>query len=81
MMGPGMTGDGWSAAPPRHLSLDEVRRLLEHRVAWHQFSRLEVGEVTEKDADVIVAEIVTLDGSLVQRYEVNRDTGLFTAVE
>ncbi len=37
--------------------------------------------VTEKDADTIVAEIVTLDGSLVQRYEVNRDTGLFTAVE
>jgi len=37
--------------------------------------RLKVGEVKEKDADTITADIVTLDNSLVQRFIVDRHTG------
>jgi hypothetical protein len=36
---------------------------------------LKVGEVTEKDDQSILAEIVTKDGSLVQRFQVDRRTG------
>ncbi|MEX2009469.1 MAG: hypothetical protein WEC41_04695 [Dongiaceae bacterium] len=85
-MGPGMMGQGpgFGMGPggsfvmplARDLSADEVRHMLEHRLAWHGNERLKIGTVEEKDADTIVAEIVTVDGSLVQRLEVDRHTGV-----
>ena len=78
MMGPGYGGP---AAAPRDVTLDDVRHVLDHQVAWHSLSRLRVGDVTEKDQDTILAEIVTVDGSVVQRYEVNSHTGLLAPVE
>jgi hypothetical protein len=58
------------------LSAAEVQHMMEHRLAWQGNPNLKVGEVSEQDNDTIIAEIVTQDGSLVQRLEVNRHTGL-----
>jgi hypothetical protein len=79
MMGPGMMDPGWMHGPTAHadldLSADDVRARLERNLAWHGNKRLKVGEVKEADDDTIIAEIVTIDGSLVQRFAVDRHTG------
>ena len=41
--------------------------------------RLRVGEVTAKDA-AIIARVVTVDGSLVEEYAVDKRTGLWNPV-
>jgi len=77
MMGPGMgmMGPGGMAALAKDLSVDEVRHMLEHYAAWQGGDGLKVGKVEEKDADTILGEIVTADGSVVQRLQVDRHTG------
>ena len=75
-MGPGtMMGPGGMPALPKDLSVDEVRHMLEHHLTSQGNPNLKPGKVEEKDADTIVAEIVTTNGSLVQRFQVNRHTG------
>jgi hypothetical protein len=59
MMGPGMMGPGYGMG---------------HGYGM-QNPNLKLGKVEEKDEDTIVAEIVTNDGSLVDRFEVDRHTG------
>ncbi len=88
MMGQGMGGQGKMApgmgpwvVPIKHLSTDEVRHFLEHRLAVQGYKRLKVGSVEEKDNGTISAEIVSVEGSLVQRLEVDRHTGLIMQVE
>ena len=78
MMGPGM---GPRVVPIKHLSIDDVRHFLEHRLDGQGYKRLKVGTVEETDKNTIGAEIVTADGSLVQRLEVDRHTGLIKQVE
>jgi pre-mRNA-processing factor 40 len=92
-MGPGMMGPGYgygpgpgygmgpATAPDKDLSADDVRARLDQSLTWHGNKRLKVGEVTEADDDTIVAEIVTQDGSLVQRFKVNRHTGQMQQAE
>jgi hypothetical protein len=60
---------------PRDLSPEDVREILEGLIAWHGNDRLQVGDVTEQDEATVVAVIETVDGSLVQRIAVDRDTG------
>lgn len=83
-MGPGMMGYGpgprgaWQdrmRALPQDLSVDDVRHMMEHQLSWQGNPNLEIGKIEEKDKDTIVAEIVTKNGSLVQRLEINRHTG------
>jgi len=57
------------------LSVAEVRGLVEGRLARWNNPNVKVGEVAETDAAVIVAEIVTQDGSLVERITFDRKTG------
>ena len=78
MMGPGF---GMRVTLPRDLSVDDVRHFLEHRLAHQGYKRLKVGTIKEKDKDTVAADIVTADGSLVQRLEVNRHTGIMKEVE
>jgi hypothetical protein len=84
MMGHGMTGGGYghgsadgkpAIQPDQDLSADDVRARIERSLKWHGNKRLKVGEVKELDDDTIVAEIVTLDDSLVDRLEVDRHSG------
>ena len=51
-----------------------MRHFLEHRLAMQGNPRLKVGEINEKDDDTVVADIVTTDGALVDRFEVDRHT-------
>jgi hypothetical protein len=73
-MGPGM-GQGTMQPAARSLSADDVKTMLERRLAWQGNPHVKLGEVEEKDDDTILAEIVTQDGSLVQRLEVDRHSG------
>ena len=49
--------------------------MMEHRLEWMNNPNLRLGPVEETDADTILADIVTKDGSLVQRLKVDRHTG------
>ena len=73
MMGPGM---GRRVVPIRHVSVDEVRHFLEHRLTMMGFDGLRVGAVEEIDDERIIAEIVTADGTLVQEITIDRHSGL-----
>jgi hypothetical protein len=63
-------------APGTQLSADDVKTMLEQALSAHSNPRLEIGKISEKDESTIVAEIVTKDGSLVQRLAFNRYPGL-----
>ena len=78
-------GAGYGMGPAidqgEDLSADDVRDRIERNLAWHGNERLMVGEVKEAGDDSILADIVTKDGSLVRRFEVDRHTGQMRAVE
>ncbi len=81
MMGRGMVGQGpGTMALPQDLSVESVRHMLEHQLAWQGNPNLKLGNVEEKDEDTILAEIVTRDGSLVRRLQVDRHTGMMQPV-
>jgi hypothetical protein len=81
MMGPGMMGPGFGLSGDRDLSADEVRKMLDWQLTMHGNARLKVGDVEAKDDDTIVADIVTGDGALVDRFEVDRHTGSMRRVD
>jgi hypothetical protein len=90
MMGHGMRGGGYGHGSAygesaiqvdQDLSADDVRAQIERSLKWHGNERLKVGEVKELDDDTIVAEIVTLDDSLVDRLKVDRHTGSMDRIE
>jgi len=74
-MGPGMMY-GWGGYGNQgnlNLTVDQVKSYLETMI---RNPNLKVGDVKEKDADTIVAEIVTKQGdALVQRLDFNRHNG------
>ncbi len=72
--GPGMMyGYGFSNQGNLNLTVDQVKQYLGQMI---RNPNLTVGDVKEKDADTIVAEIVTKQGnSLVQRLDFNRHNG------
>ena len=82
--GMGMMGRGGKSGCPgamggssvdKELSVEDVTKILEGRLAWRGNDRLKVGKVEEKDENTIIAEIVTVDDSLVKRLEFDRKTG------
>ena len=78
MMGPAHGAapcPGSAAVTDENIDADVVRSWLDRSLEAHGNKRLKVGDVTATDDDTIVAEIVTIDGSLVQRIEVDRQTG------
>jgi len=71
----------WASSRDLNLSVDAVKTQFEGWVAWQRNPRLKVGDIKEKDADTIVADIVTKDNSLVQRFAVNRHSGFVEDLE
>ena len=59
----------------RKLDASEVERILSGMLAWHGNKRLKVGKVEAKDDNTVIAEIQTVDNSLVAKMVVNRKTG------
>ncbi len=83
-MGPGMMGyggygpGGWGPQQQANLNLtvDEVKANMERWLKATGNPHIKLGDVVEKDADSITADIVTTDKeALVQRYDINRHTG------
>jgi hypothetical protein len=74
--GPGMMygyGGGYANQGDLNLSVDQVKQYLGQMI---RNPNLTVGDVKQKDADTIVAEVVTKQGnSLVQRLDFNRHNG------
>ncbi len=62
-------------AAEKDLSMEDVKNIVKGRLAWDGNKRLKLGEVKKKDADTYIADIVTVDDSLVERLEVDRKTG------
>lgn len=70
-MGPGMMY-GMPQAPSGEISVENVRDVLEQMVRSNP--NLKVGNVAKQDGE-ITAEVVTQDGSLVNRFRVDPNTG------
>jgi len=62
-------------AVDRNLSADDVRKILEGHFAWMGHKRLQVGDIKKQDNGTLLADINTVDGSLVMRMEVDPKTG------
>jgi hypothetical protein len=81
MMGPGMMGmQGLRVVPTIELSTDDVRRFLERHISAHGLMHLQVGDVTQTDEDTITADVVTREGSLALRLEIDAYTGFVESV-
>ncbi|MDX2289788.1 MAG: hypothetical protein NW217_13315 [Hyphomicrobiaceae bacterium] len=85
MMGPGMMHDGMmgsgmmmgqpgQAGP---VTVEDVQRMLELNLQMYANPNLKVGTVSESNG-TITAEIVTKDGSLVNRFQIDRASGRWT---
>jgi hypothetical protein len=77
-MGPGMMygGPGYGAPEPQlNLSADDVRSYFERMLVAGGNKRLKLGKIEALDDNTIEAQIVTVDGSLVASYKVDRHTG------
>jgi hypothetical protein len=81
MKTPGAGHHSMRVVPRTDLSLDDVRHFFADRLAMHDNKRLRVGEVKEGEDDTITADIETVDGSLVQRFGVDRHSGAVRQVE
>ena len=83
-MAPGMMGYGMAPgmmAPLRQdLTTADVQHMMGHRLAWSGNPHIKLGKVEQKDDDTITVEIVTQDGSLVDKLEVDRHTGYMQPV-
>lgn len=75
-MGSGMTmGCCGPVRPAMNLSSSDVKVYFTNWLKAQGNPHLKLGNIAEKDADTITAEIVTQDGSLAQRLAVDRHTG------
>jgi hypothetical protein len=67
--------------PAEGITVERARAMLEGVLAWHGNPRLKLGTVEEQNDDTIVAEILTVDDSLVQRLAIDRATGTFRRID
>ena len=79
-----MMGDAMPYGMPygdqQEMTPERVRALLEEQLARHANPRLAIGEIATAADGSITAEIVTVDGSLVQKLAFNRYPGLYRLV-
>ncbi len=76
MMGTAVLG-GVPHERPTEMTPERVRALLEKRLEQEGNPRLKIGKIASAADGNITAEIVTVDGSLVQKLAFNRYPGLF----
>ena len=80
MTGPGILY-GMPYGTPEEMTVERVRTLLEQDLTQHGNPRLKLGEVATAADGSITAEIITVDGSLVQKLVFNRYPGLVRQVD
>ena len=81
MRGRGMGPALLYGPPAEGITVERARTILEGVLAWHGNPRLKLGTVEEQNDDTIVAEILTVDDSLVQRLAIDRATGTFRRID
>ena len=91
MMGGGMMGGGMMMGHggygahhqsiDRNLSPDDVAKVLNGHLAWVGHKRLKAGDVKKQDDGSLIADINTVDDSLVFRVEVDPKTGAMHHVQ
>ena len=59
----------------KELSVDDVRNIVERQLQRHGNDRLKIGKIEASGKNTIVAEIVTVDDSLVRKMEFDTKTG------
>jgi hypothetical protein len=78
-MGMGMGGGPammqQQAGVDKNLTVAQVREFYDSRIKFHNNDRVKLGNVVEKDADTISVEIVTVDNSLINKFDIDRHTG------
>ena len=80
VLGLGLTGPGWGYIMPSfNLTINDVKAAIERWLAAWGNPHVKLGKITE-GRDTITAEIVTQDNSLVERIEVDKQTGLYHMV-
>jgi hypothetical protein len=67
--------------PAEGITIERARTMLQGALAWHGNPRLTLGTVEEQDEDTIIAEILTVDDSLLQRLAIDRATGTFHRID
>jgi len=75
MGGPGLLY-GMPHGTAEEMTPESVRTFLEKRLEWHANPRLKIGKIATAADGSITAEIVTVDGSLVQKLAFNRHPGM-----
>jgi len=76
MMMKHMAGHGRFADRDLDLTADQAKTLVEARLIMRGNDRLKVGQVTQKDDDTFLVDVVTVDNSLVRQIEIDREKGL-----
>jgi hypothetical protein len=80
VLGLGMTGPGWGYIMPSFdLTINDVKAAIDRWLTAWGNPHVKLGKITEAH-DTITAEIVTQDNSLVERIEVDKQTGLYRMV-
>jgi hypothetical protein len=77
---PMMRGQG-PMAPVDKLTENHVRTMLENDLSWQGNSRLKVGDVKTGEDGNIIGDILTQDGTLVDRWSVDPDNGSMQRVQ
>jgi len=72
---------GQAATLATPLTVDAVRANFEQHLQSRGNDRLKVGAVTEQDDNTIIAEIVTVDDSLVRKIQIDKTTGRHTPIQ
>lgn len=65
----------------KEMTLDDVKSFMQSRLDWRGNDRLKVGKVEATGENTIVAEIVTVDDSLVRRVEFDTKTGAHRPIQ
>ena len=71
-----MHGGAGSGQP---LSQDQAKMMVEHYLQMKGNPNLKLGKLTD-EKDYFVAEITTKDGSLVEKYQIDKNTGWFKSI-
>jgi hypothetical protein len=72
---------GWPSGEAQDISVAGARGWLERKLDWHGNPRLKLGEVVAVDDNTITAEIVTREGSLVQKLAIDRHSGFMRQID
>ena len=71
----------WDDAEDLNLTVEQVTRRFERRLAVSGNNRVKLGTVAEKDGTITVDIVTTDKGGLVQRLGIDRKTGLMRPID